>query len=242
MLGAFVVGFLAALLGSISTGANLVSVPGLIFLGLSPISAIATTRLSAIGGGLAVVYRYNRAKKVLWRYIPQFVVVAVVAGIIGPKLLLNIDERIVEPIVGGLLLASLPLLFLKHNFGEKRQRTTPARKAAGMVVLLLVMIYSTAFSVGGGVFVLYTMAYFFGMTLTEGNATGTVVWVLGAATALLTYISHGAVNISLGLPLVAGAIIGGSIGAQLALDKGVAWVKYVLAVVILVSGLKLLFF
>jgi len=242
MLGVFVIGFLASLLGAISTGANLISVPGLIFLGIPPISAIATTRLSAITGASTVVYRYNKAKMVRWAYLPMFFGIAITAGILGPRLLLHINEHHIEPIIGALLLISLPLLFFKRSFGEKRTRTSHVRKLIGLVVLFVVMIYGTAFSIGGGVFLLYTLVYFFGMTLTEGNATGAAVWVLSAATASISYISNGDVDFGIVVPMIVGSVMGGYIGVRLAIKHGVHWVKYILAIVILVSAIKLLFF
>lgn len=242
LIGAFVIGLSATFLGSISSGANLISVPGLIFLGLSPVSAIATTRMAAVGGGIGTALRYNRAGKILWRYVPVLGFISLVAGLLGPKLLLNLHSGLIEPLVGVLLLLSLPLLFDGRDFGETRHRTSQLRKAVGLIVLLVVMTYSTAFAVGGGVFLLYTLAYFFGLTITESNATGNVIWAIGSAVALIAYALNGEVHYLLGAVMAVGSLIGGYLGARLALKKGVHWVKFVLAGVVIVSGVKLLFF
>jgi uncharacterized membrane protein YfcA len=100
MVEAFLIGFIGSFIGSIATGANLINIPGLIFIGVSPITAIATTRLSAVTGGAAIVYRYHKGKAVLWRYIPPFLLIAVAGGIIGPQLLLHINPNVIKPIVG----------------------------------------------------------------------------------------------------------------------------------------------
>ena len=80
------------------------------------------------------------------------------------------------------------------------------------------------------------------MTVTEANATGTAMWLIGTTTALIAYISNGAVVFSVGIPLMLGAIIGGYSGAQLALKKGTVWVKWFLVVVISLASIKLIFF
>ena len=242
MLEAFLIGFLGSFIGSIATGANLINIPGLIFIGVSPITAIATTRLSAITGGGATIYRYHKGKAVLWRYIPYFLAVAIAGGIIGPQLLLHINQNVVKPIVGVLLITTLPLIFVNKKFGTTRIKTNTKRKVIGMAVVLVVMTYATMLTLGGGAFLAYSLVYFFGMTVIEANATGTVIWSLSAITALVAYISRGAVDFSLGIPLMIGASGGGYLGAHTALKKGTAWVKWLLAVVVVASAIKLIFF
>ncbi len=239
---AFLIGFLASFVGSISTGANLIAIPGLIFIGASPITAIATTRLSAITGGAAIIYRYHKGKAVLWRYVPYFIGIAIVAGVVGPKLLLHLDQNSIRPAIGVLLIATLPLLFVKQGLQNTRKDTSLRHKIIGLIVLLVVMTYATMFTLGGGIFLAYTLMYFYGMTFIEANATGTVIWVLGAATALIAYAAEGKVNFSLGIPLMLGSVAGGYLGAQLALKNGVAWIKWFLAAVIVISAIKLIFY
>ena len=241
-LEAFFIGFLGSFIGSIATGANLINIPGLIFIGVSPITAIATTRLAALSGGAAIVYRYHKGKAVLWRYIPYFLIVAIAGGIIGPQLLLHINQSVVKPIVGILLIATLPLIFINKKFGTARSQTSTKRKVIGMAVLLVVMTYATMLTLGGGAFLAYALVYFFGMTVIEANATGTAIWSLSAITALVAYISRGAVDFSLGIPLMIGAAGGGYLGAHTALKKGTDWVKWLLAVVVVASAIKLIFF
>lgn len=242
MLGAFLIGLAGGMVGAISTGGGLVTIPGVIFLGLSPIQAIATTRLSAVSGGLSSLYEYSKSKAIVWQYMLYFVIISLVAGVIGPKLLLQMNEELIAKIIGVLLLATLPMLMLKHDFGiinEVKQRN---HKILGLLALFIVMIYGTMFGAGGGILLIYALIYFFGLNVTEANATGTVMWIVGMTIALITYVASGVVVFSVGIPLLLGAIIGGYLGARLALKNGLVWVKGVLAVVIVISSIKLIFF
>lgn len=242
ILGAFLIGVVGGMVGAISTGGGLITIPGVIFLGLSPIQAIATTRLSAVSGGLSSLYEYHKSSAIIWRYMLYFVFLSAVAGIIGPKLLLQINEELIAKIIGLLLLATLPLFMLKQDFGIINQVKRRNHKILGLVALFVAMIYGTMFGAGGGVLLIYALIYFFGMNVTEANATGTVMWIVGMIIALITYIASGVVVFSVGIPLLLGAIIGGHLGARLALKKGVIWVKGVLAVLIVISSVKLIFF
>lgn len=242
ILGAFLIGIVGGMVGAISTGGGLITIPGVIFLGLSPIQAVATTRLSAVTGGLSSLYEYHKGKTIIWHYMLYFVSLSAVAGIIGPKLLLQINEELIAKVIGVLLLTTLPLFMLKQDFGIINQVKRRNHKILGLVALFVVMIYGTMFGAGGGVLLIYALIYFFGMNVTEANATGTVMWIAGMTIALITYIASGVVVFSVGIPLLLGAIIGGYLGARLALKNGVVWVKGVLAVLIVISSIKLTFF
>ena len=241
-IAAFFIGFLAAFVGAIASGGGLIAIPGLIFLGASPISAIATSRLNLMSGGISAVYRYRKDGAVIWKYIPHFFILAIVAGIIGPKLLLGIDENTVQRLVGVMLLLILPVLWIKKDAGTIRVVRSHRRALAGYPVVALILLYLTVFGGGAGIFIIYAFVYFFGMTVTEALATGYVIALVATLVSLIAYSHGGAVNWSLGIPLMVGGLIGGYLGAHTALKKGAKSVKTLLTVVILISGIKLSFF
>lgn len=242
ILGALLIGFASGLVGAISTGGGLISIPGLIFLGQSPITAIATTRLSAISGGVSALFKYHKGKAIAWHYLPIFMIISLIAGIIGPKLLIQINKDLVERLIGISMLIILPFLIFKKDFGTVKKKTQRKHHLLGLFFLFLVMIYGTMFGAGGGIFLIAVLVYFFGLTVTESNATGTAMWLVGTTTALISYILHGEVNFILGLPLMLGALIGGYIGAHIALQKGTVWVKWFLVAVVALSSIKLILF
>ena len=241
-IGALVVGFLASMVSAISTGGALINIPGLIFLGFNPVTAIATSRLSAIAGSLSALYRYHKSKQILWHILPTLLVISVIGGLIGPKLLMQIDAATLEPTIGIILLLMLPVLFINNKFGVTTKSVTPRYKVLSWAILLLIMAFSTMFGIGGGTFLLYALIYFFGMTLTQANATGQAMWLFGTMSAFVSYASQGVVDYSLAIPLVIGSIIGGYTGAHIAIKKGSSWVKWLLAIVIVLSSIKLIIF
>ncbi|MEK7594114.1 MAG: sulfite exporter TauE/SafE family protein [Patescibacteria group bacterium] len=240
-VAAFLLGLTSATVGAIAAGGGLISIPGMIFLGLTPVSAIATTRLNIMSGGILAINQYRKAGVLVWKYIVPFLLISLVAGIVGPSLLLAIDPNIVKRLVGITLLIMLPALWYKKDAGTIKAVRSQRRKLVGFLVVLAVMFYATMFGGGAGIFLIYTFVYFFGMTVIEANSTGLILMMVATAAALITYISGGAVNWSLGIPAMMGAFIGGYVGAHLALKKGAVWVKAVLTLVIIISGVKLTF-
>src|SRR4051812_39948295 len=100
----FGLGLTSGFVGALSSGGGLISIPGLIFMGLSPSAAIATTRLNVLSAGAFSLYRYNKQGVVQWKEMLKLIPIAIVGGVLGSKILLDIDEQTLEKIVGLLLL------------------------------------------------------------------------------------------------------------------------------------------
>lgn len=238
---AFLTGIASGFIGALSTGGGLISIPALIFLGLTPSSAIATTQLSALSGGLSSLLKYRKNNVIKWKYLPYFIITSILGGYIGSKILLTINEDLLTKIVGVLLLLILPLIFFQKDFGTIKKITGKRHIAIGIFLQFLIMIYGAMFGGGTGIFLTYVLVYFFGMTFIESNATGTVMWIFATTTALIAFILSGIVNFVIGIPLMIGAIIGGYIGAHVAIKKGNSLVRWVFLVIIIFSSIKLLF-
>jgi hypothetical protein len=233
-------GLAAGFISALSTGGGLLTIPGLTLLGVPPVAAIATSRFGAVSAAISSTIRYQRSGAIDWRYMPYFAVVAVLAGIIGPRILLQLDEGLVENAVGLILLGLLPLLLLQKDLGVIERIVTRRRKIVGLGLLAAVLLYTTMFGAGSGILFLYVLVYCFGMRIIQANATCTVVSLIGSSVALVSFIQSGNVVFYLAIPLSIGALAGGYIGAHTALKKGSAWIKWLLAAVIIVSSVKLL--
>jgi uncharacterized membrane protein YfcA len=241
-VAAFFIGLISATVGAISAGGGLISIPAMIFLGLSPISAIATTRLNLFSGGLSATVRYTKANVIPWRQAIGFAIVAIPAGVIGPKLLLHLDPNLVEKLIAILMLIMLPVMWSEKEIGTIQHQRSQRRRSVGLLAVFLVLLYAVGFGAGGGILMIYTCVYFFGMTVTESNATGFVSVLIAVLISLILYAHHGVISWHLGVPSLLGALVGGYIGANFALQKGVAWVKVFLSLIIVGSAIKLLFF
>lgn len=238
----FLTGLASGFIGSLSTGGGLISIPALIFLGLNPVAAIATTRLSALGGALTAFMKWRKGDAIVWQHVPYFIIVAILGGLVGAKILLQINEEALTVAVGILLLLMLPVLFIKKNFGTIQAHRSDKHRAIGLFLVFLIMIYGAVFGGGTGIFLTYALVHFFGLTIIQSNATGNVMWLVVTTIALISYLMAGVVNFSVGIPLLIGASIGGYLGAHTALKAGNNVVKWVFAIMIMLSSIKLIFF
>ncbi len=242
VIGAVIAGFCGGLIGTISGGGGLITIPYLLFTGLPIDVAIATSRLSAFGIGAGSFRNFYVNKKIKWKFVPYFVVVAIIGAIIGALLVVHLDNEILEKIAGAVLLLLLPTLFVNKDFGLKELKTGRIKKVSGMFVYLAAMIYGGFFGPGAGVFLVYILAYFFGLTFIRAMATNLVAWMALTVVAFTIFAVHGLIDYRLGLAMLVGVTLGGYVGSKLAIEKGEGFVKLVLTIVILATSAKLLLF
>lgn len=239
---AFCLGLCSGFIGALSSGGGLISIPGLIIMGLPPSTAIATTRLNVIFGGLAAIYKYSKNGIIEWQRMLRFVPLAVLGGVLGSLVLLKIDEHILEKLVGILLMLLAPLLVFSKNFGLESVKKSKIHYRFGLLVLILVMTYNAFFGGGGGTFLIYTLIYFYGMRIIQANANATFLGLFTAATSLLVFLPAGSVNFSYGIPMMIGALVGGHLGAHTAIKKGNEFVRWIFLITVIASSIKLTFF
>lgn len=235
-------GIAAGFLGAVTGGGGILSIPALIFLGLPIDVAIATNRLAAFGIISAAIPQYQKAKKIQWKLALKFTPVAILGGLIGAKALIHINTSVLSLIAGALLLLMIPIVFLYSDRGIKPTSTSPSKKLVGYLIYFLIMIYGGFFGGGTTMLVIYVLLYCFGVTFIEANATAIVPWFFLSVAALIVFLMGGLVNFELGLPMMAGMYVGGTVGAKTALERGNAWVRAVFIAAIAASSIKLIFF
>lgn len=238
----FLIGVLASFIGAISGGGGLISIPFLIFLGLPPTTAVATNKFGAVGLSIGSIYKFWKDKKIEWKFALMFVPLAVLGGVIGAKLLLEVNEEFLSLFIGVLILVLLGVMFFKKEVGLKKREMSKAHKGVGIFIYFLLMILGGFFGGGIGVLIIYTLTYFMGFTMVEANATDMVPWFVLSLSALIIFMVSGIVDYTIGITLFFGMILGGYIGARTAIKKGNIWVKYFFACVVIASSIKLLFF
>ncbi|MBZ0216879.1 MAG: sulfite exporter TauE/SafE family protein, partial [Fimbriimonadaceae bacterium] len=134
--------FGAGVLNTIAGGGTFLTFPALVFIGVPPVTANATSAVAVFPGylGGAVGFR-DELTKFDRKQIARLVAITLVGGLIGSMLLLVSSNKAFSVVVPFLLLAAT-LAFL---FGEKIRSWAASKSRAltpfGAVGLLLVSIY-----------------------------------------------------------------------------------------------------
>lgn len=240
-LGTFLVGLLSSFVGTIAGGgAALISVPFLTFLGLPPNVAIATNRFGTLGMSTAGSYRFYKGKKIIFKHILVLSILSVVGGLIGVNILLNVNEALLSKIVGICILFMLPVIFLNQEFGSKQKLVSLSSKIVAYISYFLVAIYDGFFGGGAGLISVFLLVSLLGLTYLEANATNGVPWFFNVIISTVIFVISGLINYTLGIFLLLGMLIGGYLGAHLAIKKGNKFVRLAFCVVIILSAFKLI--
>lgn len=242
LIATFFIGVVASAVGAMVGGGGLLSIPFLIFVGLPPQVAIATNKMGSVGLSLGAIVKFWKEKKILWKYVPIFAFLSLVGAYVGANALLSINEEVLSGVVGVIILLLLPLLFLKKDLGLVRSKSTRVKRGIGLVLYTAIMVFGGFFGGGAGTLVLYTLMIFFGFTIIESNATDIIPWFLLSLFSLIILAINGIVDYKIGVTLFVGMLVGGYIGAHIAVKKGDKWVRAIFAFIVIISGLKLLFF
>lgn len=242
ILISFLAGIAAGFMAAITGGAGILSIPVLIFLGLSANSAIATNVLSTMGVIATSLPLYYKAKKVRMTTGLKLIPLAIIGGLIGSKALVHTNADTLEKAVGVMLLLMVPIILMNPNKGLKYVKEKRDTVLFGYLLYFLIMIYGGFLGAGAGAFAMYALVYFFGLTYLQAKATISVPGIFLTVTTFIVFLTHGLVDFKLGVPMLVGTCIGGAWGARTALERGDVWVRLMFMVVAVLSGIKLLFF
>lgn len=209
------VAFAAGALNAVAGGGSFLTFPALLFAGVAPIPANATSAVALWPGSVASAWGYREDLGGEQRRLVLLGVASVVGGLLGALLLLFTPERVFSGLVPWLLLAAT----LVFALGPSLTRRVAGRHlhmplAPLVLVQLVVAVYGGYF--GGGMGIMMLAAYAAaGMTsLATMNGIKTVMAALLNAVANVAFIVAGVVAWWAAVPMALGGMAGGYVGAR----------------------------
>lgn len=233
-----IVGFVSGIISGISGGGGaMLMIPAFIFSGLPPQMAVATAKMTGLGGdfgGLAVFVKSgNLRKDILKVMIP----VAVVVGLVTPFVFTAVDSRSFQVILAIIMIIFLPTLFLKK---KTFRRLTHKHKSIGYVLYTVVLFLQGLFSGPVGSLAVFVLTLLFGTSKLETMATRRAIVAVMSPIAFIALLVAGYVNVGLGLAGLIPAFVGTYIGSRFVLKRSETFISIVMAVTILITSIILL--
>lgn len=231
---------LAGLIDAIAGGGGLITVPLLLWVGLSPVEALATNKAQAVWGSFAATANFVRRGAVDLRGAARTVACTFAGAAAGALLVQHLATDLLERLVP-LLLIGFALYFLfsprvsdidsQHRIGET---------AFALVIGTAVGFYDGFFGPGTGTFFAMGYVALLGYGLRRATAHAKLMNFTSNLAALLIFLFGGHVVWAVALMMAAGQLVGGWIGAHLVLRHGAPLIRPVLVTASLAVSLKLL--
>ena len=235
----FLLVFLAALVGgavnSIAGGGTLITFPAIVWLGVPPISANATSTVALWPGSFGSMWAYRDELSGARIWLTWFTAPSIAGSIVGAQLLLHTAPDRFDAIVPILVLGATLLFLLQQPLSRRLVRRTPEEQDGRPLLprpswwliagQFAVAVYGGYFGAGIGILMLAALGAI-GLTNIH-RMNGLKNW--GAmcinAIAAITFVLSGIVTWPVALAMAAGGLAGGYGGARLALRVGQRWVR-----------------
>ena len=237
ILAALLLGLASGFIGGVATGGGLVSIPGLMFMGLPPAAAIATNNLNAISG-ITSALRFHKSQKLQIRRMWPLLFTSFFGSLAGSKLLLHLNQTVIQKTFA--IVSIVLVITFVLNKGPHSAKRGKIHSLLGIFAVFLGSIFAGLFGTGGGFFVVYILCYFYGLSIMEANANTKVINIAGTISVIAIFLHAGLINFQVGIPMMVGSTIGGYIGAHTALKNGEDLVKTIFLLAVFISGIKLL--
>ena len=237
----FALALLAGMIDAIAGGGGLITVPLLLWTGLSPVEALATNKAQAVWGSVAATVNFVRRGAVDLRRAAGAVACTFAGAALGALLVQYLASDLLERLIP-LLLIGFALYFLfsprvsdidsHHRIGES---------AFALLAGTTIGFYDGFFGPGTGTFFAMGYVALLGYNLRRATAHTKLLNFTSNLAALLFFLPGGHVAWSLALPMAAGQLLGAWMGSHLVLRHGTRLVRPVLVAASLAVSLKLLF-
>ncbi|MFJ7647381.1 TSUP family transporter [Lysinibacillus sp. NPDC097279] len=232
-------GFLAAFIDSVVGGGGLIALPALLFVGLSPTTAVATNKLAGTMGSLTSVISFYRSGKLDIRSVRKYFPLAFIGSLIGAWFVTLISPDILKPLMLIMLAAVGVYTIFKKDWGGSAtiKKLSPIRIFGLIVLLLAIGFYDGFLGPGTGSFFIFT---FLMLGLDFLKAAGNAKFLnLGSnMAALLMFVYLDEVHYLYGFIMGIAQIFGAIVGTQFAIKKGSTFVRKLFIIVTMTLLLK----
>jgi len=225
-------------------GAGLLQFPVLIFMGLPFGVALATHKVASVALGIGATLRHLRERSLEARFSLFILATGLPGVVLGATVILEVPGPVAQTMLGMLTIGLGIYSFANRQLGQSFEpRHRDARGLAiGGAGLLMIGILNGSLTSGTGLFCTLWLVRWFGLDYRRAVAyTLVLVGLFWNGSGAVTLGLLGEIRWSWLPALLAGSLLGGYLGAHLAIARGNRWIKRVFELVTVLVGLKLLF-
>ncbi|MFC0179793.1 TSUP family transporter [Thorsellia kenyensis] len=237
----FAVALIAGFIDSIAGGGGLITIPILLTVpGMTPVEALATNKLQAVGGSFSASLYFIRKKIVDLNRCKTLIATTFCGAVFGASLIQFISAQVLQLLLPVMIFIIGFYFLFSPKLG---QETRPAKIGYFTMGAFtgLIGFYDGFFGPATGSFFALAFVTLMGFNLVNATAHAKVMNFTSNFASLLFFSLTGNILWPLGIIMLVGQIIGANIGARLVISKGQKIIRPMLVIVSFAISGKLLY-
>ena len=238
------VGLFTGILNTLAGGGSLLTMPLLIFMGLSPVEANASNRVALFIQNIFAVQGFRSKGVFLFPFSLWLGLSAIIGAIIGTRLAIDISGELFKKVLAVVMLLVLVLTLLKPYLTKKNieENLSKSKTWVTILVFFFIGIYGGFIQAGVGFLIIMTLVNLHGLNMAKVNSVKVAVILMYTVVALFIFFLEGKIRWGHGLTLAIGNASGGWIASRWSVGKDDRWIQFILIGAVIALAVKLWFF
>ncbi|PWC53157.1 sulfite exporter TauE/SafE family protein [Azospirillum sp. TSO22-1] len=212
-----VAAYAAGVVNAVAGGGSFLTFPALVFAGVPPVAANATSTVAVCPGALAGAYGYrSELGKLTEINLPAFIGISLIGGLLGALLLLWTPDATFAVLIPWLLLFATALFAAGPKLAACIRRKTHLGPVGVLIVQFFIAVYGGYFGGGIGILMLATFGVFGLRDIHTMNGLKSLLSGCLNAIAVVAFVAGGAVYWTEALIMLVACVAGGYSGARIA--------------------------
>jgi uncharacterized membrane protein YfcA len=226
---------LAGLVDAVAGGGGLIQLPALLVAmpKTPPAELLGTNKLPSFLGTASATVSYLRKMRPDFRIAFSMAVPAFIGSALGATVATLIPKDAFRPIILFALIAVFIYTLWKKELGLTDNKKAKTRKTYLIAIFfgLSIGFYDGIFGPGTGSFLMLVLVALLGFAFFEASVTAKIVNLATNLGAIVVFGANGKIIWTLGLAMAIGNVIGGLLGARMAIRGGSRLIRNVFLIV-----------
>jgi uncharacterized membrane protein YfcA len=236
----FGVGLIAGFIDAIAGGGGLLTIPVLLWSGMSPLQVLATNKLQAIFGSGSATWHFIRKGVLSVREIWPAFLLTLVGSVLGTQAVKRVDPGLLEDLVPWLLIGIAVWVALAPSPDSLDRKALLSRLTYAAVFGVGIGFYDGFFGPGTGTFFAMSLMMLRGYSLRGATIRAKSLNFASNLASLMTFAFSGYVVWQVGLLMALGQFTGARLGSGLVISQGTRVIRPLLVTVCILMAIKLL--
>jgi len=222
------VAIVAGIVDTLAGGGGLITVPALLFSGVSPVLALGTNKLQSCLCETSATLMFSKRNTLNLKTLKTGLLFTLIGSMLGTWLLQHTQADLLKKLVPFFLVGVFLMnLLTKYQIVPERAAPSPSSNKSLIPLGLGIGFYNGFFGPGTGT--IWAVGLQKGLKLSLKTATMMTkpLNLIGNLTALTIFFGSGQIDLVAGIAMGFGAILGGICGANLVMLKNARWLKVV---------------